>query len=138
MERGYTGAGAAGRMRGAGDPQNPYKGCPAHAREPALTPAEVPVQAVANSDVHCPKPAAGNSCAGEPFLNFLVVQKQTRSHSRLPLQSRQEGEADRRHGNSQLTATWEGQPPATLFPGPQPSPAAPPGGTRLIFHQYSK
>lgn len=52
------------------------------------------------------------------FLSFLAVWKQTRSHSRLPLQRGQEGEADSRHGNSQLTATWEGQPPATAFPGP--------------------
>ena len=131
-ERGYTGVGTAGGMRGAGDPQNPFMGCPA----PSKGDGTDPCRGAGPSSKRrrsLPRTCCRHSCAGEPFLNFLVVQKQTCSHSRLPLRSGQEGEADRSHGNSQLTATWEGQPPATAFPGPQPSPLAPPGGTPAYF-----
>lgn len=111
-------------------------GCPAQAWERARTEA---LDLSSKQRRLLPQTCCRRSCAGEPFLNFLVVQKQTRSHSRLPLQRRQEGEADSRHGNSQLTATWEGQPPAAAFPGPRPSPPSPSRGARwLIFQKYSK
>lgn len=132
MERGYTGVGAAGGMQGAADPRNCLMGCLAQAKGDGTDLAR---GAGPSSKRRCssPQTCCRHSCAGELFLNSLVVQKQTRSHSLLPLWSGQEGEADRRHGNSQLTATWEGQPPATAFPGRQPSPPAPLGGTLPCF-----
>lgn len=72
--------------------------------------------------------------AGQVSPSRAVSQlknKQAAARSRLPPVPRlQEVEADRRHGNRQLTASWEGQPPASAFPGPLHRP----GAQRVIFH----
>lgn len=61
-----------------------------------------------------------------------LKNKQAAARSRLPLVPRlQEVEAGRRHGNRQLTASWEGQPPASAFPGPLHRP----GAQQVIFHR---
>lgn len=73
--------------------------------------------------------------AGQVSPSRAVSQlenKQAAARSRLPLVPRlQEVEADRRHGNRQLTASWEGQPPASAFPGPLHRP----GARGVIFHR---